>query len=131
MLIYLIIDRYLKKKFTWLYQVLVVAYGIFSFTVPHRIFSCRMQSLSCNRWDLAPQLGIKLRPPELGFQHLSHWITRKVLSSVQLLSHIRLFAIPQPAARQAALSIINFWSLLKLMSIKSVMPSNNLILRKI
>ena len=47
-------------------------------------------------------------------------------SSVQSLSHVRLFATPW--ARQASLSITNFWSFLRLMSIKSVMPSNHLIL---
>ena len=49
-------------------------------------------------------------------------------SSVQLLSHVRLFATPWTTARQASLSIINSQSLLKPMSIKSVMPSNHLIL---
>ena len=49
-------------------------------------------------------------------------------SSVQLLSHVRLFATPWTAARQASLSITNSWRLLKLMSIKLVMPSNHLIL---
>ena len=49
-------------------------------------------------------------------------------SSVQLLSCVRLFAIPWIAARQASLSITNSRSLLKLMSIESVMPSNHLIL---
>ena len=43
--------------------------------------------------------------------------------SVQLLSHVSLFLTPQTAARQASLSITNFQSLLKLTSIKSVMPS--------
>ena len=50
------------------------------------------------------------------------------ISSVQLLSHVRLFATPWTKARQASLSITNSWSLLKLMSIESVMPSNHLIL---
>ena len=49
-------------------------------------------------------------------------------SSVQLLSHVQLFATPWTAARQAFLSIINPWSLLKLMSIEPVMLSNHLIL---
>ena len=49
-------------------------------------------------------------------------------SSVQLLSHVRLLATPGTAACQASLSITNSWSLLKLMSIESVMPSNHLIL---
>ena len=49
-------------------------------------------------------------------------------SSFQSLSHVRLFATPWTAARQASLSIINSRSLLKFMSIESVMPSNHLIL---
>ena len=47
---------------------------------------------------------------------------------VQLLSCVQLFATPWTAARQASVSITNSLSLLKLMSIKSVMPSNHLIL---
>ena len=49
-------------------------------------------------------------------------------SSVQSLSPVQLFAIPWTAAHQASLSITNCWSLLKLMSIESVMPSSHLIL---
>ena len=49
-------------------------------------------------------------------------------SSVQLLSRVRLFATPWTAARQASLSITNSQSLLKLMSIELMMPSNHLIL---
>ena len=52
----------------------------------------------------------------------------KEFSSVQSLSRVRLFATPRTKARQASLSITNSWSLLKLMTIKSVMPSNHLIL---
>ena len=48
-------------------------------------------------------------------------------SSVQPLSHVRLFVTPWTAARQASLSITNSQSLLKLMSIELVMPSNHLI----
>ena len=50
------------------------------------------------------------------------------LISVQSLSHVRLFATLWTAARQASPSITNSWSLIKLMSIESVMPSNHLIL---
>ena len=50
------------------------------------------------------------------------------ISSIQSLSHVQLFATPWIAERQASLSIMNFQSLPKLMSIKSVMPSSNLIL---
>ena len=49
-------------------------------------------------------------------------------SSVQSLSHVQLFATPWSAACQASLPITNSWSLLKLVSIESVMPFNHLIL---
>ena len=53
---------------------------------------------------------------------------RAVISSVQSFSHDRLFATLRTTARQAFLSITNPRTLLKLMSIESVMPSNHLIL---
>ena len=49
-------------------------------------------------------------------------------SSVQLLSHVRLFATPRIAARQASLSITNTRSSPKLRSIELVMPSSHVIL---
>ena len=49
-------------------------------------------------------------------------------SSVQSLSRVQLFATPWTVARQASLSITTSWSLLKLMYIEWVMPSNHLIL---
>ena len=58
-----------------------------------------------------------------GMQNLS-----SQFSSVQLLSPVLLFAKPLTVEQQASLSITNSWSLLKLMSIESVMPSNHLIL---
>ena len=51
-----------------------------------------------------------------------------LLSSVQSLSCIWLFVTPWTASCQGFLSITNSWSLLKLMSIESVIPSNHLIL---
>ena len=54
--------------------------------------------------------------------------TAHSLSSVQSLSRVWLFATPWITARQASLSITNSWSLLKLMSIESVMTSSHLIL---
>ena len=53
---------------------------------------------------------------------------RLSFSSVQLLSRVRLFATPWTAARQASLCITNSQSLLRVMSIESMMPSNLLIL---
>ena len=55
-------------------------------------------------------------------------ITKHLFVVVQLISRVRLFATPRTAALQASLSIANYQSLFKLMSIKSVMPSNHLIL---
>ena len=56
------------------------------------------------------------------------WESTVGRSSVQLLSRVQLFVTPWIAAHQASLSITNSRSLLKLMSIESVMPSNHLIL---
>ena len=56
------------------------------------------------------------------------WTFNFQIISVQLLSHVQLFATLWTAARQASLSIINSQSLLRVKSIKSVMPSNHLIL---
>ena len=50
------------------------------------------------------------------------------LRSVQLLTCVQLFATPWTAAHKASLSITNSWSLLKLMSVELVIPTNHLIL---
>jgi len=58
-------------------------------------------------------------------------LERKALTNlvvVESLSHVQLFATPWTAAHQASLSFTSSWSLLKLISIESVMPSNHLIL---
>ena len=63
---------------------------------------------------------------------LTSWLSGKTglyqFSSVQSLSRVRLFATSWTAACQASLSITNSWSLPRLISIESVMPSNHLIL---
>ena len=64
-------------------------------------------------------------------QDVSHLVFTEIkfhFSSVQLLSHVRLFATPWIAAYQASLSITNSQSSLRLTSIESVMPSSHLIL---
>ena len=61
------------------------------------------------------------------YRGLALWIS-SLFSSVQSLSHVRLFVTPWIAARQASLSITNSQSSLRLTSIKSVMPSSHLIL---
>ena len=63
---------------------------------------------------------------ELLFYYILYFILP--LLSVQSLNIVQLFVTPWTAARQASLSITNSQSLPKLMSIKSVMPSNHLIL---
>ena len=55
-------------------------------------------------------------------------ITKFQFSSVQSLSHVRLFATPWITARQASLSITNSQSSLKLTSVEYIMPSSHLIL---
>jgi len=57
---------------------------------------------------------------------LTSLLTPTMPYSVQSLSHVWLFVTPWTAAYQAFLFITNSWSLLKLMSIESVMPSNHL-----
>ena len=68
-------------------------------------------------------------------EHVNHVnvCIRNTLILLQLIqfssvSHVWFFATPWTAARQASLSITNSWSLFKFMTIKSVMPSNHLIL---
>ena len=58
------------------------------------------------------------------------WEVPNLSISLQLLSHVRLFVTPWIAAHQASLSITNSRSSLRLTSIKSVMPSSHLILRR-
>ena len=59
---------------------------------------------------------------------IKHFVGEREFQSVQLLSLVRLFVAPWTATHQASLSVTNPWNLLKLMSIKSLMPSNHLIL---
>ena len=72
---------------------------------------------------------------QIGRPILYHWATREaqievhnLFSSVQSFSRVSLFVTPWTAARQTSLSIINSQSLLKLLSVELVMPSNHLIL---
>ena len=86
-------------------------------------------SLPKSPWVHQPKSS--LNPVPLRF--LEGFITRTPLfislsQSIQVLSHIWLFATSWTAAHQASLSITNSQSLLKLMSIELVMPSNHLIL---
>ena len=77
-------------------------------------------------WPPGPQSGFTSLTVSSKGQKVLYWPVQ--FSSVQSLSHVRLFATPWTAAGQASLPNMNSWSLLKLMSIESVMPSNHLIL---
>ena len=80
-----------------------------------RIFPTQGSSPCLLHWQ---KDSLALAPPEVTAQ----------FSSVQLLSHVRLFVTPWTAACQTSLSITDSRSLPKLMSIESMMPSNHLIL---
>ena len=111
----------------------------------------KVKSLSSAQLLATPWTAAYQAPPSMGFSRQEYWsgvplpspgnlfyfylIPTTILiylahqfSSVQSLSHVRLFATPWTAACQASLFITNSWSLLKLMSIELVMPSNHLIL---
>ena len=82
-----------------------------------------------------PNLGTELASlmsPALAGRFFTSRATRKALfptfSSGQLLIHVQFFVPPWTAVHQSSLSITNSLSLLKLMSIESVIPSNHLIL---
>ena len=87
-------------------------------------------------WSYHPLLKIlqcpqssELKPvPFLGFHNI-RLPALLMFSSVQSLSCVQLFAVPWTAASQASLFITNSWSLLRVISIELVMPSNHLILR--
>ena len=79
--------------------------------------------LSATPWTAAYQA-----PPSMGFSRQEYWSGVPLPSPVLSLIHVQLFLTPRSAAHQASLSFTISRSLLKLMSIKSVMPSDHLIL---
>ena len=86
-------------------------------------YSIKSSHLSTEEWVNIPIFQM------IYFMVSRVYVTRLTnFSSVQSLSHVRLFATPWISAHQASLSITNSQSLLKLMFIKLVMPSNHLIL---
>ena len=88
--------------------------------------------LFANPWTVAYQAPLSMGFPRQEYWSGCHFLLQSVrsvqFSSVQLLSRVQLSVTPWTAARQAFLSITNSWSLSKLMSIESVMPSNHPIL---
>ena len=81
-------------------------------------------------WSMVNVMNKEWKNTKKLFSQTVQWaeLTVHQFSSVQLLSHVRFFATPWIAARQASLSITNSRSSLRLMSIESVMPSSHLIL---
>ena len=90
-------------------------------TITHQLLSNMLPGISFN---LDPSRSIGGHIPPLG----SAVTALADQLSVQSLSHVRLLATPWTAAYQASLSVTNSQSLLKLISIESMMPSNHLIL---
>ena len=95
----------------YLYQIIAL------YTLPVLQF-CQLYPIKAEVKKFLLQ-GLLQRLLLLSFSHFS---------SVQSLSHVRLFATPWIAAREASLSVTNSRTLLKLMSIESVVPSSHLIL---
>ena len=94
--------------------------------IHHRLKFSIQQYIGCINGGRAPETKvIVLIYPVLV---ILTWPTAPIFSSFQSLSHVWLFVTPWTTARQAALSITNCRSLLKLMSIESVKTSNHLIL---
>ena len=95
---------------------------------------CVFMFSPCHEYWLQSECGLSyfFKPPLCGEELLEViyvvWKIFSQFSSVQLLSCVRLFATPWTVACQASMSVTNSPSLLKLMSIESVMPSNHLIL---
>ena len=87
------------------------------------MFSCRQMSS-----DLAFTKANTHAQVLMEGYHVTFMFCYQYISSFQLLSCVQLVATPWTAACQASMSITNSWSLLKLMSIESMMPSNHLIL---
>ena len=102
MIVFLSKKKYLKQALTNLKRLGAVY---------HQEFRERLLQRKCRSKARQLLIGYSVKP-----------------SSVQSLSHVQLFVTPWTAAYQASWSIINSQSLLKLMSIESVMPSNHLIL---
>ena len=100
-------------------STLFIVIGLFKWLIH---IQCACGGLCCvKHWSISPKLSNYV------FNVICS-ISPFQFSSVQLLSHVRLFVTPWTAACQASLSITNCQSLLKFMTIESVMPSNHLIL---
>ena len=93
----------------------------------YKVGPCWLSILNIGMPTCASQTSQTLKQLKRRKNSHGHCI-RPPFSLVQSFSHVCLFATPWTPAHQASLPITNSWSLLKLTSIKSVMPSNHLIL---
>ena len=104
-------------------------HGIFQERVPEWVaiaFSSQLQSDSQLRNTFSYIYWFIVKGYGWGYKWTSSW--KRCINSVQSLSRVWLCVTPWTVARQASLSITNSRSLLKLMSMESVMPSNHFIL---
>ena len=100
----------LSRKALWTVWAWVVKGQVAEWQGPDRVqCQCMTLDLPWEQWGISEKL-------------------QRRINSVQSLSHVQLLVTPWTASRQASLSITNSQSLLKLMSIESVIPSNYLIL---
>ena len=101
----------------------------FRLCIPSLAYSTRHAGMQETHGGMSSKINVRVSSPNqfIGIRVAWSEMARWWLSSVQLLSRVRLFSIPWTAAGQASLSITNSQSLLKLMSIELVMPSNHLI----
>ena len=97
----------------------------FRLCIPSLAYSTRHAGMQETHGGMSSKINVRVSSPNqfIGIQVAWSEMARWWLSSVQLLSRVRLFSIPWTAAGQASLSITNSQSLLKLMSIELVMPS--------
>ena len=92
------------------------------------ISRCKLLHIEQINKVLLYSIGSYIQYPVINHNGKEYKKGRVYFSSVQSLSHVQLFETPWTTARQASLSITNSQSLLKLMSVELVMPSNHLIL---
>ena len=90
----------------------------------------KVKSLSRVRLFATPWTTAYQAPPSMGFFRQEYWSGVPLPSPVQSLSNVQFFEPPWTATRQASLSFTISWSALRLMSIKWMMPSNHLTIRK-
>ena len=126
--------RFMGSQFLWKYQFLVMFMYVLKKKRGGGMSQGKSHSTDIYKWLLSTRHGsMHLNAWKCQVKQNQYFVYWKILtafqfSSVQSLSRARLFATPWITARQASLSITNSRSLLRLMSIESVMPSSRLIL---